>query len=697
MSKLFLASTITLGLLLIFATGGVMVLLILVGAVNVTFAVAFTVIIGLISWLIGPFFTDLINKWLYKLKFHTPEEVQSMHPEIYELIDSICKEKGFKFPKIGIIPDDNPTAYTYGSDRWNARLVLTAGIFKYLSTEEAKAVVAHEMGHIVNRDFIVMMIASLLLQILYEIYAGLRRARGRNSGGAKMIALAFYVLYIIGVYLVYYLSRTREYLADAYSATRVAPKHLASALVRIGYGILAAGDTANSQRLLNSTRHLGIVDVKNAKHVGATAALAHDDVRAISEVMAFDCLSPWAKLIELSSTHPLTGKRLMALEKISQDQGKTDFPYDIDTAVAGTTVDRSKLWKLFFRDLTVVLLPWILGIVSAIFLPVAIFPAAVAIGLIVRLIYKYPRGASSESTILNEMRNPYASPVRGKLVSLSGNVIGRGQPGYVFSEDMMMQDSTGIIFLNYSSLFAWVGNIFFALTRVKQLIGKSVTATGWFFRHMGSSLSLKEIRSEEGGTIKSHPMLWSFVLPVILLVWSGYLYAGGYQGTGLDYFTSSGTSYSTPSSGWKEYSDSELNVSFSYPDDFTVKKMPKDGGTSGKIVISYQNTPLVTILEQSYSGTISSYLESLRNNLEAQYVKDSIKWDIKNEEAAKNIYYLYPVSGNESAYVNPIFYEIDDYGDGKILQVLIAYESLNPSVKDDVYKIGDSLVTVIKK
>src|SRR5690606_12275705 len=122
-----------------------------------------------------------------------------------------------------IIPDRNPTAFTYGLLRSNARIVLTAGLFEFLNEDEARSVVAHELGHIVNRDFLVMTIAGLLVQILYVIYSSLMRrqnsgARSRDKNNAVFIALAAYAMYLLGTYILLYLSRTREYLADAFAA-----------------------------------------------------------------------------------------------------------------------------------------------------------------------------------------------------------------------------------------------------------------------------------------------------------------------------------------------------------------------------------------------------------------------------------------------------------------------------------------------
>ena len=144
-----------------------------------------------------------------------------------------------------MIPDRNPTAFTYGILRANARIVVTDGLFEFLNEEEQRAVVAHELGHIVNRDFIVMTAAGTLVQILYQVYAASMRSgrsgSDKNKGGQALVGLAALAMYYVGIYLLYYLSRTREYLADAFSAERVEARHLASALVKVAYGIVQGG------------------------------------------------------------------------------------------------------------------------------------------------------------------------------------------------------------------------------------------------------------------------------------------------------------------------------------------------------------------------------------------------------------------------------------------------------------------------
>ncbi len=526
MGKLFFASFVTLGLLSGFVFGVVMAVWVYAGDPNIWYALIATAIFNVIAWLIGPAISDLFNKWFYKVRFLSKEELMQLYPEVTQLIEQISSEYKFKFPKVGIIPDKNPTAFTYGSARYNSRIILTEGIFHFLNPEEARAVVAHELGHIVNRDFIVMMIASTLVQMLYEIYSNIMRSmkkskKGKGKGPFLVIALVSYVLYIIGIYLLYYLSRTREYLADAFSAKYTDPNDLSNALIKIAYGIVTVEDDDSTKRLLQSTRHLGILDVNNAKHYGITSYISHQDPNVLAEVMVFDKVSPWAKLAELGSTHPLTGKRIDHLSDIAKTKG-TPFYFDIDGAIARMGIKYSRLWGSFSLGLLMTLLPWALLAYAFFYLPMYLIPAAIAAGMLLQIPYKFPFTKTQETTVLEQMRNPYASPLRGKPVLFSGNVIGRGTPGYIFGEDMMYQDSTGLIFLNYNSALGFLGNLFFALKRLKTLINVPSQAAGWFFRGLGSTVSLRYIQTDQK-KIRSHPILWLFLVPIVLIFCSYYL------------------------------------------------------------------------------------------------------------------------------------------------------------------------------
>jgi Zn-dependent protease with chaperone function len=516
MGRLFFASLFTLSVLSSFVVFVVILVQLYVGNISLGLAVGLTVAANVLFWLAGPFITDLLMRWFYQVRFISRGEAQETMPEVARLIDQVSSEHKFPFPKIGIIPDKNPTAFTYGSARYNARIVLTEGVFHYLNSQEVRSVVAHELGHVVNRDFIVMMIGSTLVQILYEVYAVLIRARGKSAAPARAVALVAYVLYVVGIYFLYYLSRTREYMADEFSARTTSSKDLSDALVKIAYGIVMTEDSSKSRRLLQSTQHMGIADARNARHVGVISYMAQDNADALTQVVAFDRVSPWAKVLELGSTHPLTGNRLARLGEVARACGQP-FSFDIDAAVGRLSIDRGKLYGGFAVGLLVYVLPVVLGLAALVFLPLAWLPAAVGVGLLLQVPYRFPRSAPVDTTVLEQMSDPYASPIRGKPVALSGKPVGRGVPGYIFGEDLMFQDRTGLVFLDYASIGGFIGDLFFAMGKTKQLIDVPSRAVGWFYRNISSAMSLKQLETEQE-TVRSHPMLWRVVLSLALIL-----------------------------------------------------------------------------------------------------------------------------------------------------------------------------------
>jgi len=515
MNKLALASVVCLSLLFSFVAFVVILVLLYIDFVSLPLAILLTVTLNLIFWLVGPTITDFINRHFYKVQFFSQEEVQTQYPYLYQIITQISQANHFPFPKIGVIPDQNPTAFTYGSHQGNARIVFTQGIPHFLSHEEQQAVIAHELGHVRNRDFIVMMVASTLLQILYEIYAVLIRVKGKKSGVPRAIAIISFVLYQIGIFIIYYLSRTREYLADNFSAQYTSPNHLSNALIKIAYGIVAVEDTSSTDRLLKSTRHLGILDIKNAKHTGAISYITHNNPETITQVAMFDLKNPWAKVLELTSTHPLTGKRLENLNRLATKQHQTPL-YNFDSTLAGISLDQGRLYSNFFTDILVIISPYLIAIFCYLFLSPILAPILWAIAYILTLFYRFP-SSSEPSTILALMTDPYASPYRGRRVDLNGQPIGKGLPGYIFSDDIMFQDNTGLIFVDYQSVWGVLGNLLFALKKVKNLLGQTATINGWFYRGLSGHLKLRHLHSNDQ-SINSYPYLKGVFEAIFFLI-----------------------------------------------------------------------------------------------------------------------------------------------------------------------------------
>ena len=176
------------------------------------------------------------------------------YPRLYNVVEEMTIASGLpKIPDIYIIDDPAPNAFATGRKPENAAVAVTTGLMQKLNRDELQGVIAHELGHVKNRDTMLMAIGGILLGtiVMLAYFAsrmlffggmsgGRRSNRSSGGGGAGQIiilavGLVLLILAPIAARLLYFaLSRKREYLADASSAlyTRF-PEGLASALEKI--------------------------------------------------------------------------------------------------------------------------------------------------------------------------------------------------------------------------------------------------------------------------------------------------------------------------------------------------------------------------------------------------------------------------------------------------------------------------------
>ena len=193
------------------------------------------------------FFSDKIA--LASMKAQYVDEQQA--PQLHEMIGRLAAQANLPKPKIAIVDTQIPNAFATGRDANHAVVAITTGLMQGsgLSQPEIEAVVAHELTHIINRDMLVMtiatffsMIAALIVRsfVWSSMFGGFgggygRRDNDNGAGIAILIAiLASVVTYVISFILIRALSRYRELAADRGSALITgAPEHLATALMRI--------------------------------------------------------------------------------------------------------------------------------------------------------------------------------------------------------------------------------------------------------------------------------------------------------------------------------------------------------------------------------------------------------------------------------------------------------------------------------
>ena len=448
-----------------------------------------TILIILLQWAVSP----LIIRWIYKIRWMDPE---SFDRKIADYIRYTCREKGIKEPRFGIVEDDNPNAFAFGWTKNRAHLVLTRGILKYCDEEEQKAVVAHELGHIAHNDFVVLTVIAAIPVLFYVIYRscfhmirysrGGGRDKGKGMAVVAMIGLVSFLVYLLSQLIVLLVSRYREYYADSFSAdTTRNPNALSSALVKIAYGLAHEGIGEKSDKTHN--KYESALMIFNSKMARALAANSADRQGRISKetikrAMAWDVWNPWAAYLELQMTHPLPAKRIKALGEKAKELGQ--FPY-----IEFDLKKPESYWDDFLKDVFAMggwllafpfafLVWWYLGDILLALASLLIFMGtAVAIYL---KFYRYPK-RFPETTVVNLIQNPKASPVRGIGAKLKGKVIGRGQPGLFYSEDLKIDDGTGLLLLDYRTIFRLI-DFLVGVFQTEERIGKDIEVEGWYRR-----------------------------------------------------------------------------------------------------------------------------------------------------------------------------------------------------------------------
>jgi len=252
------------------------------GRNGMVLALIFAGIMNFVSY----FFSDKIALAMYSAQPVTREQA----PRIYGIVERLAGRTGLPMPKIYVIPTESPNAFATGRNPNHASVAVTHGILGLLNDEEMEGVLAHELGHVRNRDILISSVAATIagaITVLARMFGWAAMFGGyggrddRDRGGGALGALFMLILAPIAATLIQLaVSRSREYAADETGAHITGnPYALASALQK-----LEAYSKRVPMQATPSTAHLFIIPPA----IGTTLA-------------------------SLFSTHPPTAKRIERL------------------------------------------------------------------------------------------------------------------------------------------------------------------------------------------------------------------------------------------------------------------------------------------------------------------------------------------------------------------------------------------------
>src|SRR6202162_4941523 len=193
-------------------------------------ALAFAAVMNFVSY----FYSDKIALAMYRAQPVTREEL----PRAYAAVERLTQKIGIPMPKIYVIPTESPNAFATGRNPSHASVAVTHGILSLLTDEELEGVLAHELGHVNNRDILISSVAATIAGAItwlrYGAFFGGFGDRDNRRGGGLDGLLMLILAPIAAMLIQMAVSRSREYAADETGAHFTGnPYALASALAKL--------------------------------------------------------------------------------------------------------------------------------------------------------------------------------------------------------------------------------------------------------------------------------------------------------------------------------------------------------------------------------------------------------------------------------------------------------------------------------
>jgi heat shock protein HtpX len=210
-------------------------------------------------------FTYWFSDKIALMSYRAQEVSDAQAPELHTIVRGLATRAGIPMPRVYVIPASSANAFATGRNPAHASVAVTEGIMRLLDRQELEGVIAHELAHIRHRDILLATVVATLAGAITMVarmagwgamFGGYGGSRDRDRGGG-LAGLALMIVAPIAALLIQlWISRTREYDADAGGATIAGnPNGLASALEKLTRGAQAMPMNANP-----SSAHLFIVN-----------------------------------------------------------------------------------------------------------------------------------------------------------------------------------------------------------------------------------------------------------------------------------------------------------------------------------------------------------------------------------------------------------------------------------------------------
>ena len=169
------------------------------------------------------FFSEKMALMMYRAQPVTPAENPHIYSRVYPMVQELCRRMDMPVPTLWVIPEHSPNAFATGRNPSHSSVAFTAGMLELMNDREVEGVLAHELGHIKNRDILTSSIAATIAAAItfaarMAMFMGPRHSDDEDCG-SPVGALFMMILAPIAAMLIQMaISRTREFSADAAAA-----------------------------------------------------------------------------------------------------------------------------------------------------------------------------------------------------------------------------------------------------------------------------------------------------------------------------------------------------------------------------------------------------------------------------------------------------------------------------------------------
>ncbi len=501
------------------------------------------VVLIFVLFCLSPWLLDRLLTKFYGQRELEKDILHRHSKETLRVLQRYCQQRGWRTPKLFVLPMTAPVALCYGHLPRTGRIVVSQGLLEQLTNDEIATIYASQLGQIAHWDCAVMSLLLVVTIPIYQLYQLLGQWgdtktqpiwRGIFSVLTSLVYGLWWLLTATGLWL----SQRRLYWCDRVAAEVTGnPNALVRALLKMAIGI--AGDVQKQEHTSWQLESLNLVipvGYKQSLWLGSMAGYT-----TFESLLMWDCVNPYRWWFVINNTHPLIGDRALRLCKIARlwhvdpelylesQQPLRIKPQSFLLQIApwlGIPLGVAfggliwLIWQTLFA-LKLLNLKWIYedwNFINGCML------IGFSIGVLLRINYFFsnikPATVQTDDQLPNLLTNPASIPIDSIGVRLVGKLLGRRGTSNCLAQDLVLQSHTGLVKLHHIS---WLGQH----VNPQELIGRQITVTGWLRRGATPWIDVQTLQTQGGKIVNSPHPIWSIVLAVTAEVWGAYILLRG--------------------------------------------------------------------------------------------------------------------------------------------------------------------------